>query len=78
MQNRTFYIAGPNPNTDERKRIDSAYMEFLGAQRREMLSSDLAKQLADREQAAVEAAPQDVGPPLVRNRHEPPTWASRD
>jgi hypothetical protein len=53
-------------------------MEFLGAQRREMLSSDLAKQLADREQAAVEAAPQDVGPPLVRNRHEPPTWASRD
>ena len=65
MQNRTFYIAGPNPNTDERKQIDSAYMEFLSAQRREMLSSDLAKQQADREQAAVEAAPQDVGPPLV-------------
>jgi hypothetical protein len=65
MQNRTFDIAGPNPSTEERKRIDSAYMEFLRAQRREMLSSDLAKQQADREQAALEAVPQDVGPPLV-------------
>jgi hypothetical protein len=65
MQNRTFDIAGPNPSTDERKQIDSAYMEFLGAQRREMLSSDLAKQQADREQAALETFPQDVGPPLA-------------
>ena len=65
MQNRTFDIAGPNPTADERKQIDRAYMEFLGAQRREMLSSDLAKEHADQEQAALEAARQDVGPPLV-------------
>jgi hypothetical protein len=64
MQNRTFDIAGPNPSTDERRQIDGAYMEFLGAQRREMLSLDLAKQRADREQAALEAVPQD-GSPLV-------------
>ena len=65
MQNKTFDIAGPNPTEIERKQIESAYMEFLGAQRREMLSSDLAKQQADREQAAWRAAQQDVGPPLV-------------
>jgi hypothetical protein len=65
MQNKTFDIAGPNPSTDERKQIDGAYLEFLGAQRREMLSLDLAKQRADREQAALEAVPQDFGPPLV-------------
>jgi hypothetical protein len=63
MQNRTFDIAGPNPTEDERKQIDHAYMEFLGAQRKEMLSSILAKALADREDAGL--GRQDVGPPLV-------------
>jgi hypothetical protein len=65
MQNRTFDIAGPNPTDDERKQIDRSYMEFLGAQRQEMLSSDLAKAQADQEQAALESNRPDVGPPLA-------------
>jgi hypothetical protein len=65
MQNRTFDIAGPNPTESERIRIESAYMEFLGAQRREMLSSDLAKRQAAQERAALEAAQRDIGPPMV-------------
>src|SRR5262249_53755819 len=50
---------------DERKQIDLSYMEFLRAQRQEILSSDLAKTKADREQADLDAAQQNVGPPLV-------------
>jgi hypothetical protein len=65
MQNKSFDIVGPNPGPDERKQIESAYMEYLGAQRREMLSLDLAKQQTDQEQAALEAAQQTAGPPLV-------------
>ena len=63
MQNRTFDIAGPNPTEDERKQIDRSYMEFLGAQRREMLLSDLAK--ANQEQAALDPARQNAGTPLA-------------
>jgi hypothetical protein len=63
MQNRTFDIAGPNPTEDERRQIDRAYMEFLGAQRREMLSSEAAKRQAD--QAALERSGQDAGAPLA-------------
>ena len=63
MQNRTFDIAGPNPTEDERKRIDLSYMEFLGAQRREMLLSDLAKAQANQEQAGLDRVQQ--GPPLA-------------
>ncbi len=64
MQNRTFDIAGPNPTEGERKRIDRSYMEFLGAQRREMLLSDLAKAQANEEQAALDGARQNAGAPL--------------
>jgi hypothetical protein len=63
MQNRSFDIAGPNPTEDERKQIDRVYMQFLATQRKEMLSSVLAKALADQEQAHFDH--QDVGPPLV-------------
>jgi hypothetical protein len=65
MQNRTFGIAGPNPTEDERKQIDRSYMEFLGAQRREMLLSDLAKAQANEEQAALDPARQNAGAPLA-------------
>jgi hypothetical protein len=51
LQNRTFDIAGPNPTEHERKQIDWSYMQFLGAQRREMLLSELAKAQANEEQA---------------------------
>lgn len=65
MQNRTFDIAGPNPTEDERKQIDHSYMEFLGAQRREMLLSDLAKAQANQEQAGLDRVQQGAGPPLA-------------
>lgn len=64
MQNRSFDIAGPNPTADERKQIDLSYMEFLRAQRQEILSSDFAKAKADREQGALEAE-KTVGAPLA-------------
>jgi hypothetical protein len=62
MQNRNFDIAGPNPTEDERKKIDHAYMEFLGAQRREMFLSELAKAQAN--QADLRPGRQDGGGPL--------------
>jgi hypothetical protein len=65
MQNRSFDLAGPNPTAEERKQIDSAYAEFLGAQQRELLSLDLAKQPADREQVALDPISKDAGPPLI-------------
>lgn len=65
MQNRSFDIAGPNPTEDERRQIDRSYMEFLGSQRREILSSDLAKARANQEQATLERGRQDAGAPLV-------------
>jgi hypothetical protein len=65
MQNRSFDIAGPNPTEDERRQIDRSYMEFLGSQRREILSSDSAKARANQEQATLERGRQDAGAPLV-------------
>lgn len=65
MQNRSFNIAGPNPTDDERKRIDRSYMEFLGAQRRETLLSDLAKAQANLDQAGLDRAQQSAGQPLA-------------
>ena len=65
MQNRNFDIAGPNPTDDERKRIDHSYMEFLGAQRRDMLLSNLAKAQANQEQAGLDRVHQSGGPPLA-------------
>jgi len=65
MQNRSSDIAGPNPTEDERKQIDRSYMEFLGSERREMLSSDLAKAQTNQGQATSERGRKDIGAPLV-------------
>jgi len=65
MQNRSFDIAGPNPDEDERKHIDRSYMEFLGSQRREMLLADLAKAQANLEQATSERGQHEIGAPLA-------------
>jgi hypothetical protein len=65
MQNRSFDIAGPNPTEGERKHIDRTYMNFLGAQRREMLLSELAKAQANEEQAALGRGRQDAEAPLA-------------
>jgi hypothetical protein len=63
MQDRKFDIAGPNPTAEERKQIDRAYMDFLDAQRREAVSSELAKTQNQQLQADLERARQPVGPP---------------
>jgi hypothetical protein len=64
MQDRTFDIAGPNPTEAERKQIDRSYMEFLGANRREMFLSNLAKAQANAGQTVLEAGRKDAGAPL--------------
>jgi hypothetical protein len=64
MQDKTFDIAGPNPTEGERKQIDRSYMQYLGAQRREMFLSDLAKAQANTEQTAFERGRRDAGAPL--------------
>ena len=64
MQNRSFEIAGPNPDEDERRHIDRSYMEFLGSQRREMLLADLAKAQANLEQTTSDRR-HDVAAPLA-------------
>lgn len=64
MQNKSFDIAGPNPTESERKKIDRSYMEFLGAQRREMFLSELVKAQANQEQADLRRGRQDAGTPL--------------
>jgi hypothetical protein len=84
MQNRTFDIAGPNPNEEERKQIDRSYVEFLGTQRQEMLSSELAKRQSDQEQATLEQSRQAAvdPPPAVTEKiplpvKRPPVERSR-
>jgi hypothetical protein len=65
MQNRNFDIAGPNPTAEERKEIDRAYMDFLDAQRREVVSAELAKRQNEQLRADLESARQPIGPPMV-------------
>jgi hypothetical protein len=43
LQNRSFDITGPNPTADERTKIYSQYMRFLGSQRREAALAELGK-----------------------------------
>jgi hypothetical protein len=63
MQNRSFDIAGPNPDEGERRQIDRSYMEFLATQRKEMLLSDLARAQLNQEQVDLDHA--NAGPPLA-------------
>jgi hypothetical protein len=65
MQNRTFDIAGPNPTESERKQIDHSYLEFLGATRREMILSDLAKAQANQQEAGADRTRQSAGAPFA-------------
>ncbi len=64
MQDRSFDIAGPNPTAEESKRIDRAYMAFLDAQRRDMLSSELTSG-SDVSAMEPENAQLPVGPPAA-------------
>src|SRR5262249_48829366 len=47
LQNRSFDIAGPNPTADERTRIYSEYVHFLGSQRRQAALAELERPAAE-------------------------------
>ena len=64
MQDRKFDIAGPNPTADERKAIDREYISYLETQRREAVSTALAKRQDELLRADLETARQQVGAPL--------------
>jgi hypothetical protein len=51
LQNRSFDIAGPNPTADERTRIYSEYIHFLGSQRRQAALAELEYPAAEEPQA---------------------------
>jgi hypothetical protein len=71
MQDKTFYISGPNPTVDECRRIDLEYMHFLDTQRREALSADLARARSEELQLDIKSAPQPVRPPIILTRPAP-------
>jgi hypothetical protein len=77
MQDRTFDIAGPNPTTGERNRIDHEYIGFLDTQRRENVSAELAKRQDEQLRADLERAHQPVGRPLILTPKNPPSQVAK-
>jgi hypothetical protein len=77
MQNRTFDIAGPNPTTEERNRIDREYIGFLDNQRRENVLAGLAKRQDEQLRADLERAHQPAGRPLMLTPRNPPSQAAK-
>jgi hypothetical protein len=51
MQNRHFDIAGPNPTTEEQRRIDEQYAAFLKDQRRSIIAAAFFRKRQQAEQA---------------------------
>jgi len=61
MQDRSFDIAGPNPTTEEQKKIDEQYTAYLEKQRRSTIAAALAaKQQRQEQQQQPPQAPQAV------------------
>ena len=77
MQDRTFDIAGPNPTTEERTRIDREYIGFLDSQRREKVLAELAKRQDEQLRADLDRAHQPVGRPLILTPKNPPAQAAK-
>jgi hypothetical protein len=75
MQDRSFDIAGPNPTAEERSRIDRVYVSFLDMQRRERISTELAKKEDEELRVDLERAHQSVGRPLILTPKNLPTQA---
>jgi hypothetical protein len=65
MQDRKFDIAGPNPTAEERKAIDREYITYLEGQRREAISTALARRQDQELRADIEIGRQPAGPPLA-------------
>jgi hypothetical protein len=50
LQDRTFDIAGPNPTTEEQKKIDEAYASYLAKQRRSNIAAEAAARQQQQQQ----------------------------
>ena len=75
MQNRSFDIVGPNPTTEEQKRIDEQYAIYLENQRRSNLATAVvAKQPEVRETSLKSDV---VRVPLPQQRPKPPANGQR-
>ncbi|WP_244431893.1 hypothetical protein [Rhodopseudomonas sp. B29] len=53
MQNRSFDIAGPSPTTEELRKMDEQYTEFLDQRRRQLIAAAFAEK--QRQQAQIAA-----------------------
>src|SRR5262249_59115206 len=65
LQNRSFEIAGPNPTEEERRHIDLEYVKFLDSERRDAVSSELAKRRFESLLADFENVRRPPGPPTI-------------
>jgi hypothetical protein len=65
LQNRSFEIAGPNPTDEERRHIDLEYVKFLDSERRDAVSSELAKRRVESLLADFENVRRPPGPPTI-------------
>src|SRR5258708_22973751 len=59
MQDKTFDIAGPNPTTEEQKKIDEQYTAYLERERRNTIAAALAaKQQQQVQQVSLRSEPE--------------------
>ena len=68
MQDRTFDIAGPNPTTEEQKKIDEQYTAYLERERR----NHVAAALAAKQQQPEPPSPQELQQISLRSEPAPP------
>jgi hypothetical protein len=68
MQDRTFDIAGPNPTTEEQKKIDEQYTAYLERERR----NHVAAALAAKQQQPEPPPPQEVQQASLRTEQPLP------
>lgn len=76
LQNRSFDIAGPNPTDEERQRIDMEYVKFLDSERRDAVSTELAKRRVESLLADFENVRRAPGPPTILTPKNPPSAKS--
>jgi hypothetical protein len=68
MQDRTFDTAGPNPTTEEQKKIDEQYTAYLERERR----NHVAAALAAKQQQPEPPSPQELQQISLRSEPAPP------
>ena len=70
MQNRSFDIVGPNPTTEEQKRIDEQYAIYLENQRRSNLAAAVVAKQPEVRETSLKSDVARV--PLPQQRPKPP------